>query len=224
MPQNLQRHQQTREGHFITFSCYRRLPWLRRARARNVFLRVLEKVRRRFDFVVMGFVVMPEHVHLLVSEPRRGRLSAAIQVLKQNSSRELQGRVRRRNPAQSELFREEATADHFWQRRYYDFNVRTVRKRIEKLEVHASESGKARIGAEAGRLALEQLSLVRFRRSGVGGGEHVAEDQSGGVRMIVTHPSNSAQGGAPTVMGGRWATRPSEQEFNTFIKRTIEYG
>ena len=135
MARNLQRYQQTREGHFITFSCYRRLPWLRTARARDVFLRVLEKARRRFDFVVMGYVVMPEHVHLLVSEPRRGRLSAAIQVLKQNSSRELRRRARRRNLAQAELFREEeVTAERFWQRRYYDFNVRTARKRIEKLK------------------------------------------------------------------------------------------
>ena len=132
MPQNLQRYQQTREGHLITFSCYRRLPWLRTARARDVFLRVLEKTRRRFDFVVMGYVVMPEHVHLLVSELRRGQVSAAIQALKQNSSRELQRRAWRRNGAQAELFREEATAERFWQRRYYDFNVRTAKKRIEK--------------------------------------------------------------------------------------------
>ena len=53
----------------------------------------------------MGYVVMPEHMHLLGSEPQRGRLSVAIQVLKQNSSRELRRRARRRNPAQSELFR-----------------------------------------------------------------------------------------------------------------------
>ena len=134
MPQNLQRYQQTREGHFITFSCYRRLPRLRTAKARDAFLRVLEKTRRRFDFVVMGYVVVPEHVHLLVSEPRRGRLSATIQVLKQNSSRELRGRGRRRNLAQAQLFREEPSGEHLWQRRYYDFNVWTTRKRIEKLK------------------------------------------------------------------------------------------
>jgi REP element-mobilizing transposase RayT len=33
---------------------------------------VLEQVRRRYRFVVVGYVVMPEHVHLLISEPERG--------------------------------------------------------------------------------------------------------------------------------------------------------
>lgn len=134
MPKNLRRYQQTQEGHFITFSCFRRLPLLRSARARDTFLRVLEKARRRFDFVVLGYVVMPEHVHLLVSEPGWGRLSAALQVLKQNSSRELRRRSGRRKAAQGELFAEPLPADHFWQRRYYDFNVRSAKKRIEKLK------------------------------------------------------------------------------------------
>jgi putative transposase len=77
---------------------------------------------------------MPEHVPLLVSEPERGRLSAAIQVLKQNSSRLLGAGGRRRNPAQQQLFPAEKTEAHLWQRRYYDFNVRTAKKRIEKLK------------------------------------------------------------------------------------------
>jgi putative transposase len=38
---------------------------------------------------------------------------------------------RKRNPAQSTLF--EHTLEHIWQKRFYDFNVWTERKRIEKL-------------------------------------------------------------------------------------------
>jgi REP element-mobilizing transposase RayT len=58
-------------SHFITTSCYRRLPLLGNARNRDLFLRVLESVRRRYRFVVASYVVMPEHVHLLISEPQR---------------------------------------------------------------------------------------------------------------------------------------------------------
>jgi putative transposase len=36
-----------------------------------LFLETLEEVRLRYDFVVFGYVVMPEHVHLLLSEPQR---------------------------------------------------------------------------------------------------------------------------------------------------------
>jgi putative transposase len=60
---------------------------------------------------------MPEHVHLLVGEPRRSSLSVALQVLKQQTSRKL----KQRGEVQ------------FWQRRYYDFNVRNEEKRVEKL-------------------------------------------------------------------------------------------
>jgi putative transposase len=109
----------TRDLHFITFSCYHRLPLLGTAHARTVFERALENVRRWYGMFVTGYVVMPEHVHLLVGEPERGKLSIALQMLKQNVAREL--------GVPCELPR-------FWQRRYYDFNVWTEAKRIEKLK------------------------------------------------------------------------------------------
>ena len=58
--------------HFITCSCYRRKPLLRTARARNLFLKILAEARERYDFALIGYVVMPEHIHLLMGEPRRG--------------------------------------------------------------------------------------------------------------------------------------------------------
>ena len=51
--------------------------------------RALEQVRRQYGFFVTGYVVMPEHVHLLVSEPRQALLSGAIQSLKQAVARRL---------------------------------------------------------------------------------------------------------------------------------------
>jgi hypothetical protein len=50
---------------------------------------MLEQVRRWYGFYVCGYVVMPEHVHLLISEPERGPLSLALQMLKQNVARQL---------------------------------------------------------------------------------------------------------------------------------------
>jgi hypothetical protein len=51
--------------HFITFSCYRRLPLLGSAQARNVFVQILGEVRDEFGFALVGFLVMPEHVQRL---------------------------------------------------------------------------------------------------------------------------------------------------------------
>ena len=79
MPRSLVRYQQSGDLHFVTFSCYRRLPHLGMPAARDLFERSLEAMRRRYGFAVVAYVVMPEHVHLLVSEPTRGLLSRAIQ-------------------------------------------------------------------------------------------------------------------------------------------------
>ena len=38
-------------------------------------------MRVRYDFVVVGYVLMPEHVHPLLSEPEKAMLSTALQAL-----------------------------------------------------------------------------------------------------------------------------------------------
>ncbi len=89
MPPGLKRYQQAGELHFITFSCYRRLALLGSPPARRIFEQTLERVRRWYDLGVFGYVVMPEHVHLLVSEPEHGSLAVAIQMLKQIEAQKL---------------------------------------------------------------------------------------------------------------------------------------
>ena len=88
MPKSLVRYQHTGQFHFLTFSCYRREPLLNTAQACVIFEQELESVRVRYEFVIAGYVVMPEHVHLLISEPGSS-LAVALQVLKQQTSRRL---------------------------------------------------------------------------------------------------------------------------------------
>jgi putative transposase len=59
---------------------------------------------------------MPEHVHLLLSEPQQDTLADALKSLKQGVSWRLIG-----------------DAEHFWQKRYYDFNIRNYPQFVEKL-------------------------------------------------------------------------------------------
>ena len=79
---------------------------------------------------MVGYVVMPEHVHLLIGEPQRGTLAIMIQVLKQRVSRRMRGRGKR--PANGQLSLAFANTRgilrRFWQRRYYDFNVDSSKK------------------------------------------------------------------------------------------------
>src|SRR5579863_3425450 len=89
MPAGLHRTFGAHHLHFITCSCWRRLPFFCTARARDRFLSILEQTRQRYRFVVVGYVVMPEHVHLLVTEPEVGTPSTVMQVVKQRTARAL---------------------------------------------------------------------------------------------------------------------------------------
>jgi putative transposase len=141
MPAGLKRFYGKGHLHFITFSCYRRLPLLKTVRARDVFVKELSKIRDEMGFHLIGYVVMPEHVHLLISEPRRETPSTVLQKLKLRVARKLRRRRRSIHAAQLRLpF--EATMEPlraFWQARFYDFNVYTRGKKIEKLNyMHAN--------------------------------------------------------------------------------------
>jgi putative transposase len=110
------RYQEARELHFLTFSCYHRQPLLASPGAMRSFEIALERYRVVYGFYVVGYVIMPEHVHLLISEPEHGTVATVVQAIKQSVSRKFIG-----------------SREHFWQARYYDFNVWTAAKSKEKL-------------------------------------------------------------------------------------------
>jgi putative transposase len=116
--------------HFITGSCYRRQPELGAAYRRDLFLKLLEEARRKYRFVVYGYVVMPEHFHLLISEPETGDPSIVMKVVKERFTRHI-NRKRKSSAAQTLLWN--ITRTPLWQKRFYDFNVWSRRKRVEKL-------------------------------------------------------------------------------------------
>jgi putative transposase len=96
MPNRLHRYYGAGYLHFITTSCYQRRALLGQSQNRDLFLEVMEHVRKRYHFVVVGYVVMPEHVHLLLGEPERGNPSVVLQAIKQGFSRRLLRRLRSR--------------------------------------------------------------------------------------------------------------------------------
>ena len=123
MPRGLYRFHHSGSAHFITFTCYHRYPHLAHGAVRDLFVKALDRTRVLYNLRVYGFVVMPEHVHLLISEPQRGTIANAIQSLKISSAK----RGRRANGAQDSETR-------FWQKRYYDRNLWGHKEFIEKLK------------------------------------------------------------------------------------------
>jgi len=116
--------------HFITGSCYRRRPELGSAYRRDLFLRLLEQVRQKYQFVVYGYVVMPEHFHLLINEPEKGNPSIVMKVVKERFTRLLN---RKRRSSRAQALQWNIPCSPVWQKRFYDFNVWSRRKRVEKL-------------------------------------------------------------------------------------------
>ncbi len=116
----------------------------------------MERARQKYRFVVIGYVVMPEHFHLLITEPEVETPAVAMKVVKERFTKLLHHGGMRTGP--------------IWQKRFYDFNVCSTEKRIEKLRepgsptsagfafvgvVDAPEPGEARSGRKTRRVGME---------------------------------------------------------------------
>jgi putative transposase len=182
MSRGLVRYHHTGHFHFVTFSCYRRQPFFRHPSGRNLFERSLEIMRLRYDFVVAGYVVMPEHVHLLLSEPNKAPLSKALQALKLSVS--VQSRHR-----------------PFWQARYYDFNVFSSGKRNEKIDYMHKNPVKRGLVAEPGDWAWSSYSHYA---SGARGTVEIESQWTAACRLRATAETHvsEARRGAPEFLEG----------------------
>ena len=145
MPSRLKRYHESGQTHFVTFCCFRRQALLLSSNAGQVFERALESIRRDYRLRLYGYVVMPEHVHLLLSEPERQTLAVAVKSLKQGVARRL------------------GIAEHFWQKRYYDLNVRDHKQFVEKLRYIHRNPVKAGLCS-----APEEWPFSSFRHYAIG--------------------------------------------------------
>ena len=58
-------------SHFLTFSCFRRQPFLSKDRTRQWLAGTIIAARSEFNFRIIAWVFMPEHVHLLINPRQR---------------------------------------------------------------------------------------------------------------------------------------------------------
>jgi putative transposase len=168
VPWSLHRYYGAGHLHFITCSCCRRLPLLSTPQRRTLFLELLEQTRERYRFVVAGYVIMPEHFHMLIGEPERGTPSTVMQVLKQRFARRvLQAQRRRECPAQTKLWSgEEHALAHVWQARFHGFNVWSKRKQAEKLRYMHENPVKRGLVLEPGQWAWSSFRSYAYDEPG----------------------------------------------------------
>jgi putative transposase len=116
MPRGLKRFQRAEALHFITFSCFHRRPFLEEPGPKEMVEAILEQTRARHQARVYAYVLMPEHIHLLINEPPSILVAQFLKAFKQVTSRKLRG-----------------DRPQFWQDRYFDSNIRGEAARSEVI-------------------------------------------------------------------------------------------
>ena len=171
MPRGLRRYHESGQSHFITFSCYRRQPNFVNASVYDLFPVCLEYMRRRFAMRVYGYVVMPEHVHLLLSEPEHGTLAEAIHYLKLSFAKRLHSpKFNVLGAPGSPFFWANLGSEKsgsFWQKRYYDRNVRDAREFKVKLRYLHRNPVKRGLVKEPGDWKWSSFRHYAFREQGL---------------------------------------------------------
>ncbi len=139
-------------AHALTFSCFRRQPFLARDRGRTWFVESLGAARTKHNFAIWAYVVMPEHVHLVIF-PRNETYSISdiLTDIKQPVTRRALKYVQQYAPAFLQRMRDEQpsgqVAHRFWQRGGgYDRNLvkpGTVHETIEYIHANPVRRGLA---------------------------------------------------------------------------------
>ena len=129
---------------FITSSVYRRRKLFDSSRLRGVFAEVLRQLREETGFLLIGWVLMPEHFHLLIKPEPAESTSALLQELKKRSAQQIisilsenQQHAWCRTMLVGFCLPPTVHSDsHYrvWNRRFYPYGVYSDKKRLEKLD------------------------------------------------------------------------------------------
>ena len=191
MPSRLRRHDESGHIHSLTVSCYRRLQFFRHASVRQTFIDAMCRVRERYDIRWLGYVVMPEHVHVLVlpqmsnsAEPTP--ISTLLHDLKGFAGRFGKEALREVWSTQGSLglppLNAWATGNGpkpFWKPRGYDFNIMSEDKVLEKLDyIHRNPVRRGLVDR------AEQWCWSSYRFYELGDDSLIAMDWDGGFPIL----------------------------------------
>jgi putative transposase len=149
-------HRQFNPGElqFITTSTYHRAPLFRSKTLAENFTSVLAKLRQEMGFGLQGWVLMPDHFHLLIRPITADATSSIVKQLKQQTAHQTLVALKKNstNSWSAKMLtrlrlspsHNSGNSDHrVWQRRFYVFNICTETKFYEKLEYMHSNPMKA---------------------------------------------------------------------------------
>jgi len=117
--------------HFLTFSCHHRRRILDYDQAKRVVLGCMNSSLKAKRAKCLGFVLMPNHVHVLVWFDALNQLPFFVQQWKHDSSYVINEQYERWNWRYGDTIAEDTP---IWQRRYYSFEIYEEAKIQEKLD------------------------------------------------------------------------------------------
>ncbi len=125
------------DPHFVTFSCYQRQRLLSKDRTRQFVVEAIAKARSQSPFDLWAYVIMPEHVHMVILPADGSQMASILKSVKQSVSRRAMAWLRENSPQFLSRLEESKNGQigyRFWQRGGgYDRNLRSVRDIHEKI-------------------------------------------------------------------------------------------
>jgi len=120
----LKHYDDTGAARFVTFSCHKEYPLLKDDSAKELLISEIKSARKKYNFKVIGYAIMPNHVHLVLIPPEGMKLGPVIGEIKSMMARKYFAR----NTGSI------ITERIFWKRRCYDHNCRSLKAVVEKIE------------------------------------------------------------------------------------------
>ena len=132
------RYDNPNDAHCLTFTCFGRKPLLADATIAAMFCDVLDAARRKEPFHLWAYVLMPEHVHLVVWPQPASTISRILRFIKRPMTDKAIVWARKENPELLLRMRRcrssGNTSHHFWLAGGgYDRNLRSVSDVHEKI-------------------------------------------------------------------------------------------
>jgi putative transposase len=120
----VRRIERPNHARFLTFSCFHRLALFSNDAIKDIFAEQLQRTRDRHAFLLYAWVVMPEHVHLLLRANGPSDVPTILQTLRSGVAKRVIRRWRELNAPVLSRLRGPHGRTHFWQRgQGYDRNL-----------------------------------------------------------------------------------------------------
>ena len=146
-----------RHAHFVTFSCFKRRRLLDDNHSKEIVIEILDSQLKLQNGKCAGYVIMPDHVHAIIWFFQNGQLVRFMQQWKRRTSREIKYHLRTNL---CRYYKNIGDDDPVWQAKYYDFNIYSMEKFIEKLRYMHGNPVKKGVGFKRVRLEVQFREMV----------------------------------------------------------------